>query len=238
MRRRESEDHGRDDAKENALRTLIADRDPLARRVIRDTLQRSGIVVVGEASTGQEAVELAVYYRPDVVVMDYRMSGIDGIEATRRMRAYDHSIRVVMLTASSEEELGLRALAAGAVGYIGKDVELDALPRALNGVRNGQAAISRQLTLALIERFQAASTNRDGMRPVHSGLTDREWQVLDLLAAGLTTGEIAGTLVLSAETVRSHIKRIYRKLGVRSRDEAVLAAARLRSVDAEAWRAA
>ena len=171
-----------------------------------------------------------MYHRPDVVVIDYGLPGIDGIEATRRLRAYDRSLRVVMVTAASEEDVGLRALAAGAVGFISKDVELDALPRALHGVCDGQAAISRQLTLALIERYEATSTNRHGMRPVHSGLTDREWQVLDLIAAGLTTDEVAATLVLSVETVRSHRKRVYRKLGVRSRDEAKVAAVRLRTV--------
>jgi NarL family two-component system response regulator LiaR len=222
---------GRCDAKDRvALRAVIADHDPLARRVIGDTLRRSGIAVVAETGSGYEAVELAVYHRPDVVVIDYRLPGIDGIEATRRLRAYDRSFRVVMLTAASEEDLGLRALAAGAVGFIGKDVELDALPRALHGVCDGQAAISRQLTLALIERYQTTSTDRHGMRPVRSGLTDREWQVLDLLAAGLTSDEVAATLVLSVETVRSHKKRLYRKLGVRSRDEAKLAAVRLRTV--------
>jgi NarL family two-component system response regulator LiaR len=210
---------------------MLADRDPLARRVIRETLQRAGIVVVAEAGSGQEAVELATYYRPDVVVMEYRMRGMDGIEATRRLRAYDRSIRVVMLAAEPSEDLPLRALAAGAVGFITKNVELDALPRALCGVRDGQAAISRQLTLALIEHYQTASANGHGMRPVHSGLTDREWQVLDLLAAGVTTEEVAARLVLSIETVRSHLKRVYRKLGVRSRDAAVLAAARLRSAE-------
>ena len=198
--------------------------------MIRETLERADIAVVAEAGSGLKAVELALYHRPDIVVMDCAMPGMDGIEVTRRLRAHDRSIRVVMLTAVSEEELGLRALAAGAVGFIGKDVDLDALPRALRSVRDGQAAISRELTLALIERYQAASTNVYGMRPVNSGLTDREWQVLDLLATGMTTDELAATLMLSVETVRSHLKRVYRKLGVRSRDEAVRAAVRLRTL--------
>lgn len=220
---------GRCEAKGGGLRAMIADRDPFARRVVKDTLERAGIAVVAEASSGHETVELAVYHRPDVVVIDHLMPGIDGIEATRRLRGRDRSIRVVMLTAASEDELGLRALAAGAVGFISKDVDLDALPRALRSVCEGEAAISRRLTLALIEHYEAAGAIAHGMRPVHSGLTDREWQVLDLLTAGATTDEIADVLVLSAETVRSHMKRVYRKLGVRSRHEAVLAATRLRN---------
>jgi two-component system, NarL family, response regulator LiaR len=162
-------------------------------------------------------------------LMEYRMRGLDGIEATRRLCAYDRSIRVVVLTSEPSEDIPLRALAAGAVGFLSKNVELDALPRALHGVREGQAAISRELTLDLIEHYRTASANGRGMRPVHSRLTDREWQVLDLLATGVTTEEVAMRLVLSTETVRSHVKRVYRKLGVRSRDAAVLAAARLRT---------
>ena len=214
-----------------ALRAVTADRDPLARRLIRHTLQRARIAVVAEACTGQQALELAVYHRPDVVLTDYALPGMDGIEATRRLRGHDRSIRVVMLTAASDEEIALSALAAGAVGFISKDGDLDALPHALRAVCDGQAAISPQLTLALLERYQAARACAYGMRPINSGLTDREWQVLDLLAAGQTSDEVAATLVLSVETVRSHIKRVYRKLGVRSRADAVHAAGRLRTVN-------
>ena len=213
------------------LRSVLADRDALARRVVRDTLERAGIAVVAETGSGHEAVELAGYYRPDVMVLEYQLREMDGIEATRRLRASDRSFRIVMLTTAPGEDLPLRALAAGAVGFIRKDEELDALPRALRGVREGQAAISRRLTLTLIEQYQNASAERAGMRPIHSRLSDREWQVLDLLATGATTDEVAERLVLSRETVRSHVKRVYRKLGVRSRDAAVLAASRLRSFD-------
>ena len=214
-----------------ALTSMLADRDPLARRVIKDTLQHAGITVVAETCSGQEAVELATYFHPDVVVMEYLLQGVDGLEATRRLRAVDRSFRIVMLTTAPGEDLPLRALAAGAIGFIRKDEELDALPRALHGVREGQAAISRRLTLTLIEQYQTASAERPGLRPIHSGLSDREWQVLDLLAEGATTDEVAATLVLSRETVRTHVKHVYRKLGVCSRDAAAAAAARLRSFD-------
>jgi len=215
---------------EMALRTIVADDDPLVRRLIRDTLQRAEVTVIAEAATGREAVELALFYRPDVVVMDYMMPEMDGIEATRRIYESDPSIRVVMLTGAGDDELGLRGLRAGASGYLSKEVELEALPRALRGALDGEAAISRRLAMHLVERFRAAPSGGAGLRPVRSRLTDREWEVLDLLATGATTEEIAKNLVLSSETVRSHLKNLYKKLEVNSREEAVRAATRLRSV--------
>jgi NarL family two-component system response regulator LiaR len=219
-----------DNQEEPVLRTIIADDDPLVRRLIRDTLQRADVTVIAEASTGREAVELALFYRPDVVVMDYMMPEMDGIEATRRIFEHDPSIRVVMLTGAGDDELGLRGLRAGAAGYLSKEVELDALPRALRGALEGEAAISRQLAMKLVERYRAAPTGGAGLRPVRSRLTDREWEVLDLLSTGATTDQIAKQLVLSSETVRSHLKNLYRKLEVNSREEAVRAASRLRSL--------
>jgi DNA-binding NarL/FixJ family response regulator len=213
-----------------ALRTIVADDDPLVRRLIRDTLQREQITVIAEASTGREAVELALFYHPDVVVMDYMMPELDGIEATRRIYEQDPMIRIVMLTGAGDEELGLRGLRAGASGYLSKEMELASLPRALRASLDGEAAISRRMAMHLIQHYRSAPAGGMGLRPVRSDLTDREWEVLDLLSGGATTDDIARVLVLSTETVRSHLKNLYRKLGVRSRDEAVEAAARLREL--------
>jgi two-component system, NarL family, response regulator LiaR len=200
------------------------------RRLIRDTLQRADVTVIADASTGREAVELALFYRPDVVVMDFMMPEMDGIEATRRIYEHDPSIRVVLLTGAGDDALGLRGLRAGAAGYLSKEVELDSLPRALRGALDGEAAISRRLAMQLVEQYRATPRGGAGMRPVRSPLTDREWEVLDLLGSGTTTDGIARELVLSSETVRSHMKNVYRKLGVNSREDAVQAASRLRAV--------
>jgi NarL family two-component system response regulator LiaR len=224
----------KDDNEETMLRTIVADDDPLVRRLIRDTLQRADVTVIAEASTGREAVELALFYRPDVVVMDFMMPEMDGIEATRRIYENDPSIRVVLLTGAGDDELGLRGLRAGATGYLSKEVELESLPRALRGALEGEAAISRRLAMQLIEQYRATPRGGAGMRPVRSRLTDREWEVLDLLATGATTDEIARNLVLSPETVRSHLKNLYRKLEVNSREDAVQAASRLRGLTAVA----
>jgi DNA-binding NarL/FixJ family response regulator len=213
------------------LRAVIADDDPFARRVIKDVLQRAGVIVIAEARDGRQAVELTLHYRPDVVVMDVVMPELDGITATRQIRRQLPEQLVVVLTGagSDDHELGLQALRAGASGFLSKDLELEALPRALEGLRQGQAAISRKLTLALIERLRETPNGSSGMRPVKSPLSAREWEVIDLLKESKTADEIADELVLSPETVRSHVKNILRKLGVHSRQEAVAAADRMRA---------
>ena len=213
-----------------SVRAIVADDDPLVRRLIRDTLQTDGVTVVADACNGREAVELALFYRPDVVVMDFLMPGLDGIEATRGIYERDPEIRIVLLTGAADDELGVRALRAGAVGYLSKDLELGVLPRALRAALAGQAAISRRLAMRIVKQLREAPAGGVGLRPVRSSLTDREWEVLDLLCAGSSTDDIARMLVLSAETVRSHLKNLYRKLEVSSRDEAIAAGVRLRDV--------
>jgi NarL family two-component system response regulator LiaR len=210
------------------LRALVVDDDPLVRRLIRDVLQQDGITVIAEAPTGREAVELALFYRPDVVVIDYMMPEMDGIEATRRIYEQDPSIRVILLTGGGDDVLGMRALRAGAAGFLSKDMELDSLPRALRRSLEGEAVISRRLAMELVQHFRSAPVGGMGLRPVRSKLTDREWEVLDLLSGGASTDDIARVLVLSHETVRSHKKNVYRKLEVRTRHEAVQAAGRMR----------
>jgi two-component system, NarL family, response regulator LiaR len=210
------------------LRVIVVDDDPFARRQVRDALQAEGVVVVADASDGREAVELAKYYRPDVVLMDVVMPVMDGIEATKQITSESPETQVVMLTGTDERELGFLGLKAGAVGFIPKDISIEAIPRVVRGVDAGEAAFSRQLSRQLVERLRALPDGGVGLRPVRSPLTSREWEVLDLLCEGKGTQQIADTLVLSVETVRSHIKNTLRKLEVRSRAEAVKVAETLR----------
>ena len=222
--------HFESEGEGGALRVVLADGDPLARRTIRDALQRDGIIVVAEATTGREAVELTAFYRPDAVLMDTKLPVVDGMEAARVISDRVASFCVILLASAPDDSVALRALRAGASGYLSKEVDPDVLPRVLRGALEGEAAISRRLAMALIESYRRAPRGGSGLRPVRSALTDREWEVLDLLSEGAGTEDIARMLVLSTETVRSHLKNLYRKLGVRSREEAAEAARRLREV--------
>src|SRR4051794_595413 len=211
------------------LRVIVADDDPLARRMLRDVLQMAGITVIAEAGSGREAVELTAYYHPDVVVMDLIMPGMDGLAAMSEIRRTAPDVRVVILTSSDDDEVGLMTLRAGASGFLCKNVGIDALPRALHCAKKGEAVITRRLTMRLIEDLRMVRTDSAGLRPIRSALTSREWEVLDLLCQDLSTDEIADRLVVSVETVRSHVKNVLRKLEVRSRREAVAVASRLRA---------
>lgn len=214
---------------EQRTRVVIADDDALARRMLRDALQDAGFVVVAEAVDGREAVELARYYTPDVVVMDVVMPECDGLEATRAIDEQAPDVKVVLLTSTTDADVGFTGLRAGAVGFLSKDVEIDVLPRVVASAARGEAVVSREFTMELIQRIRRLRPDGGGMRPVRSPLTSREWEVLDLLCEGRSTDVIAEDLVLSTETVRSHVKGILRKLGVASRDEAVAAARRLQA---------
>jgi DNA-binding NarL/FixJ family response regulator len=208
----------------------VADDDALARRMVKDVLQRAGISVIAEAHDGLEALELVRYHRPDIVLLDVIMPHLDGIAATRRIVADAPDQLVILLTHSSDQDLGILGLRAGAVGYLSKDVDLEALPRALEGALAGEAVISRGMAMRVIEHLRGSPEGGRGMRPIQSSLTSREWQVLDLLCERRNTEQIADALVLSQETVRTHVKSILRKLDVRSRAEAVAAANRLRGM--------
>jgi two-component system, NarL family, response regulator LiaR len=212
------------------LRIVVADGDALLRKTLAATLQEDGITVVAEAGSGDDAVDLTRFYHPHVVLVGDRLAGMGIVRAVQALLGADPNARVVILTATPHDEEALAAVRMGAAGYLSKDVDLETLPRIPRGVGEGEAAISRRLSMMLAEFYRRGSRGAAGLRPVRSTLTDREWEVLDLLASGARTEDIARTLVLSTETVRSHLKNLYRKLGVRSRAEAIEAAERLRDL--------
>jgi DNA-binding NarL/FixJ family response regulator len=214
------------------VRVVVVDDDPLARRALRAALTSDRRVqVVAEASDSARAVDLVARVRPDVVLVDTQLTDVDGITTAFRMRRRWADVRVVMLSEVEDDELALLALRAGAIGVVAKDVPPPALVRIVVGVAQGEGAITRWLTRVVVERLRELPPHGIGMRPIRSTLTAREWQVLDLLALGRGTDEIAAELVLSTETVRSHVKRILSKLGAHSRAEAVGVAERLRRTD-------
>jgi len=182
------------------------------------------IEVVGEAEDGGRAVDLARELRPDVVLMDIRMPGVDGIEATRRLVAGGDAPRVLMLTTFDGDEYVYEAMKAGASGFLLKDVRRDELVGAVRVVAAGDAMLAPALTRRLIEDF--VRRPRPGAAPGGpiADLTEREREVLRLMARGLSNAEIAAELVVSEATVKTHVARILAKLGLRDRIQAVVLA--------------
>ncbi|MGW7726879.1 response regulator transcription factor [Streptomyces canus] len=213
---------------DNRLRAVIADDQALVRTGFGMILTADGIEVTAEAADGAEAVAAVRRTRPDVVLMDIRMPGMDGIEATRRILADDAAgeLRVLILTTYDLDHYVYAALAAGASGFLLKDVTPEHLVAAIRLVRSGDALLAPTITRRLIERFarrEQAAPSADPHRDL-SGLTPRELEVLRLLATGLSNAELAERLFLSPTTVKTHIGRILSKLELRDRVQAVVLA--------------
>ncbi len=211
-------------------RVLVADPDQLARHALTDSLRSSGeFTVIAQASNGVEAVELARHYRPDVVLIATTLAGLDVALAVEQIVRADDEIRVVVLATAPDLELETRVVRAGAAGFVIKSAEGASITRALDVVFSGNAIISPELTAKLVARLRRTPADGTGTRPVRSKLTNREWEILDLICGGQGTREIADALYLSPETVNSHVKNVLKKLGVHSRAAAVEAAAMLRA---------
>jgi DNA-binding NarL/FixJ family response regulator len=204
------------------IRVLIADDHPPTRAGVRLALERDTFTVCAEAADGPTAVEAARRERPDVCLLDINMPG-DGIKAAEQISHELPETAVVMLTVSRSDADLFDALRAGASGYLLKDIDPARLPLALRGVLEGEAALPRRLVALLIEEFRERQRRRRiplvGRRSVE--LTDREWEVLELMRQGLATEEIAARLFISAGTVRTHVSSILRKLQVPTREAAV-----------------
>ena len=211
-------------------RVLVADPDQLARRALTDSLRADGrFTVIGQASEGVELVELACHYRPDVVLVATGLAGLDAIGACEQIVAARPQIRVVVLATAPDLDLETRAVRAGAAGFVVKTEDIDSIKEAVTAAAAGRAIISADLTAMLIDRLRRTPQDGTGTRPVKSQLTNREWEILDLICSGMSTREIADSLFLSPETVNSHVKNVLKKLGVHSRAAAVEVAAALRA---------
>jgi DNA-binding NarL/FixJ family response regulator len=209
---------------EARVRVLIADDQALLRgslRVLIDT--EPDLVVVGEACTGVEAIDLVKEESPDVVLMDVRMPDMDGIEATRRITAHEHAPRILVLTMFDLDEYVYSALRAGASGFLLKDTPPAQLLDAVRVVASGEALLAPSVTRRLIAEF--VRRPEPARRPVRdlSGITDREREVLTLIARGLCNSEIEHHLHLSRGTVKTHIGRLLAKLDARDRAQLVIA---------------
>ncbi len=220
------------------VRVVLADDQPLIRAGLRVLIADCpDLDVVGEAGTGAQAVQLARQARPDVVVMDIRMPGMDGIEATQMitaqtmtaqtMMAETGPTRVVVLTTFDDDDYVYAALRAGASGFLVKDMALEDILAAIRVVAAGDALIAPSVTRRLIEQFaKPPPASQPAPQPPRElpGVTEREREVLTLVGCGLSNGEIAGRLVISTATAKAHVARLLAKLGARDRVQLVIAA--------------
>ena len=202
------------------IRVLIADDQPLMRAGFRTVLEATGsIAVVAEAADGEAAIAAAEQHRPDVILMDIRMPGTDGIEATRRLPRQ----RVLILTTFGLDEYIVEALRAGASGFLTKDAPVQELVAAVRAVAAGDAVLSPAITRQLLDRVgRRLPPAAPRASPATAALTERETEVLRLLAAGMTNAEIAAALVVAEPTVKSHVSNLLGKLGLRDRVQAVI----------------
>jgi DNA-binding NarL/FixJ family response regulator len=206
------------------IRVLLVDDQALVRSGFRMILEaRDDIDVVGEAENGRDAIELAAVTSPDVILMDVRMPELDGVEATRRILGAGTGARVLMLTTFDLDEYVVQAIRAGASGFLLKDVRPAELVDAIRVVAAGDALLAPSVTRRLLDRFARAVPD-DQTPPALDGLTERELEILRLVAQGLSNAEIAERLVVGETTVKTHVSAVLRKLGLRDRVQAVIAA--------------
>jgi len=214
------------------IRVVLVDDQPLIRNGLSVLLaDADGFAVVGDAGSGEDAVTVVRDTRPDVVLMDIRMPGMDGIEATRRISADPGGSRVLILTTFDEDDYVYAALRAGASGFVVKDLALEGILEAIRVVAAGDALLAPQVTRRLIDEFvrRPHPVPAAAPRPVDV-ITEREREVLTLVGRGRSNTEIAADLFITAATVKAHISRLFTKLGARDRVQLVIIAYEMRLV--------
>jgi DNA-binding NarL/FixJ family response regulator len=216
------------------IRVLIADDHELFRRGLEQALDgEPDIDVIGEAEDGVEATEQTLTLLPDIVLMDVRMPGITGVEAAQRILTERPEVKVVMLSGSDDKEDLFAAVRAGVSGYLLKEVSIDELADAVRAVHRGQGLLAPVMIAPLMAEFTVLSQRVDDTAPrAAPKLTDRELEVLRLVATGMSNKEIAGELVIAENTVKNHVRNILEKLRLRSRTEAAMYAVREKLVAA------
>ncbi len=214
----------------DAIRVLIADDSPLFRRGISVVLStEDAIDVVAEAENGEDAVEKAAEYAPDVVLMDVRMPRVNGIEAARAIRGESPATKIIMLTVSDEDDDLYEAIKAGANSYLLKEVSVEEVPEAIRAVVQGQSLISPSMASKLLNEYTSLARRAEEKQQYPTpALTSRELEVLKLVAKGQSNREIGDELYISENTVKNHVRNILEKLHLHSRMEAVIYAVRER----------
>lgn len=218
---------GNTEMSSESITVLLADDHAVVRQGTRQLLDReSGIKVVAEASDGKEAVQKAIKERPDVVVMDFAMPELNGIEATRQIKAVAPGIAILVLTAYDSNQYIFAFLEAGAAGYLLKDVQVDELVEAIKAVHAGESMLHPAIARKVINRFAQPEEETNVVHAPLDHLTEREIEVLKMAAKGMSNREIAQELTISVRTVQTHLTNIFNKMGVGSRTEAVVHALR------------
>jgi two-component system, NarL family, response regulator DegU len=212
---------GGHDGRNMPTRLLLADDHRMLRETLRRSMLDEGFEIVGEASDGQEAVTLALEHQPDVVLMDVTMPELDGVEATRRITEQAPGVRVVMLTMHADEDVITAAIRAGAVGYLVKDCSFEEVAETIRGAMSNDTDVSPQVAANMLVQAQDLSNDGDTV------VSKREIEVLQLIADGCSTPEVANQLYISQKTVKNHLASIYAKLDARDRTQAVLQAVRM-----------
>jgi DNA-binding NarL/FixJ family response regulator len=204
------------------IRILVADDHPVFRDGLRSLIVRSpDLELAAEAETGVEAVERAAATHPDIVLMDLRMPEMSGIEATRQILSADSSVRILILTMSEDDESLFAAMRAGARGYIPKDADSDEIVAAIRSAALGEMIFGASMTERMTTFF---SSGRSAAADPFPDLTEREHEILELIAAGRSNAEIATRLAISGKTVRNHVANVFTKLGVATRSQAIVRA--------------
>jgi two-component system, NarL family, response regulator DegU len=204
---------------------MLADDHRMLREGLRRSMTDQGFDVVGEARDGDEAIRLAEELRPEVILMDVTMPEVDGVEATRQIRAQFPEIRIVMLTMHADQEVLAAAIRAGASGYLVKDCSTEEIASAVRMAASGETALSPQLAASMLDEVR--KLDQQPASEEERVITRREEEVLQLIANGCSTPEVAEKLFISQKTVKNHLASIYQKLDARDRTQAVLQAVRM-----------
>jgi DNA-binding NarL/FixJ family response regulator len=215
-----------EERKTDTLRVVIVDDHDLFRTGLRNLLEEQGVQIVGEAASGAEAVHAVREHAPDVVVMDLNMPGMNGVEATRQITSLAPLTRVVMLTISDQESDVMDAILAGACGYLLKDSSILDLMTGIQAASRGESFISPAIAAKLLQRVRATSARPEIARAIRAELSDREIEVLKLIANGKDNATIAAELHISPKTVKNHISNILMKLQIDNRIQAAVYAVR------------
>jgi len=214
------------DASTESVRVLLVDDHDLFRTGLRTLLEEQGVTVVGEASAGEPAVELVKEEAPDVVLMDLHMPGKGGVEATRQITSAAPLTRVVVLTISDQDSDVMDAVVAGACGYLLKDSTIQELMRGIQAAAVGESLISPSIASKVLQRLRATTPDAQAAETLVAQLSDRELEVLKLIANGKDNSEIARELFISSKTVKNHISNILLKLSIENRIQAAVYAVR------------